>query len=144
MQEEFFRPANGRFFRTACLDASFSLFLLVATKGRSRNLTEAKREETKKAPLAIPVSSLLSLEPTRATRHRFLGQTVTSKREQPCQKRKCPTCGKCDWLPKAWSLCSRRCKLVDLGKWFNQEHAISEPLIETLKIRQSAPGRSPR
>ena len=24
--------------------------------------------------------------------------------------------------------CSNRCKLVDLGKWFSQEHAISEPL----------------
>ncbi|HEY1490256.1 MAG TPA: DNA gyrase inhibitor YacG [Verrucomicrobiae bacterium] len=24
--------------------------------------------------------------------------------------------------------CSERCKLVDLGKWFAGEHAISEPL----------------
>ncbi len=24
--------------------------------------------------------------------------------------------------------CCTRCKLVDLGKWFNEEHKISEPL----------------
>jgi hypothetical protein len=24
--------------------------------------------------------------------------------------------------------CSQRCKLIDLGKWFNGENAISEPL----------------
>lgn len=43
---------------------------------------------------------------------------------------KCPTCRKVgDWLslPSA-PFCSPRCKLVDLGKWFGGEHAISEPL----------------
>ena len=24
--------------------------------------------------------------------------------------------------------CSKRCRLIDLGKWFNEEHTISEPL----------------
>lgn len=43
---------------------------------------------------------------------------------------KCPTCRKSGpWLDGAFlPFCSKRCKLVDLGKWFNQEHAISEPL----------------
>ena len=27
--------------------------------------------------------------------------------------------------------CSRRCKLVDLGDWFDGEHRISEPLEES-------------
>ena len=43
---------------------------------------------------------------------------------------KCPTCGrKGDWFGGAFGpFCSKRCKLLDLGKWLNQEHAISEPL----------------
>ncbi len=42
----------------------------------------------------------------------------------------CPTCRKRgDWLATAFGpFCSNRCKLIDLGKWFNQEHAVSEPL----------------
>ena len=45
----------------------------------------------------------------------------------------CPTCGKrvvrsrrrkAPFLP----FCSERCKLIDLGKWFNEEHRIEEPL----------------
>lgn len=43
---------------------------------------------------------------------------------------KCPTCKKTgDWLATSFGpFCSKRCKLVDLGKWFEEEHAISEPL----------------
>lgn len=43
---------------------------------------------------------------------------------------KCPTCKKTgDWLAGAFGpFCSRRCKMVDLGKWLNEEHQISEPL----------------
>jgi len=43
---------------------------------------------------------------------------------------KCPTCKKAgDWFTGAYGpFCSRRCKLIDLGKWFGEEHAISEPL----------------
>ena len=43
---------------------------------------------------------------------------------------KCPTCGKNveyegnEYRP----FCSERCKLVDLGKWLNEEPRISEPL----------------
>ncbi len=43
---------------------------------------------------------------------------------------KCPTCRKVgDWFAGPYGpFCSKRCRLVDLGKWFNEEHRISEPL----------------
>ena len=43
---------------------------------------------------------------------------------------KCPTCKKeGDWFAgDSGPFCSRRCKLIDLGKWLGEEHAISEPL----------------
>jgi len=42
----------------------------------------------------------------------------------------CPTCKKSgDWFAgKFGPFCSRRCRLVDLGKWLGGEHVISEPL----------------
>jgi uncharacterized protein len=42
----------------------------------------------------------------------------------------CPICKKKgDWFAgKYGPFCSHRCKLIDLGKWFRGEHAISEPL----------------
>ena len=49
---------------------------------------------------------------------------------------RCPTCGKVfecsftgvDDLPPAFPFCSPRCKLIDLGKWLNEEYRISVPL----------------
>jgi uncharacterized protein len=43
---------------------------------------------------------------------------------------KCPTCKKVgDWLSTPFGpFCSKRCKLVDLGKWLGEENKISEPL----------------
>jgi endogenous inhibitor of DNA gyrase (YacG/DUF329 family) len=42
----------------------------------------------------------------------------------------CPTCRKeGDWFAGEFGpFCSKRCRLVDLGKWLGEEHAISEPL----------------
>ena len=42
----------------------------------------------------------------------------------------CPTCRKTgEWFAGGFGpFCSKRCRLVDLGKWFSEEHAISEPL----------------
>jgi len=42
----------------------------------------------------------------------------------------CPTCKKTgDWLAAPWGpFCSKRCRLIDLGKWLGDEHVISEPL----------------
>jgi endogenous inhibitor of DNA gyrase (YacG/DUF329 family) len=39
-----------------------------------------------------------------------------------------------DWFDAPFGpFCSRRCKLVDLGKWFNEEHTISGPIPEDLE-----------
>ena len=48
---------------------------------------------------------------------------------KPVQVR-CPTCKKRgDWFAGEFGpFCSKRCRLIDLGKWFGGEHAISEPL----------------
>lgn len=45
-------------------------------------------------------------------------------------KVKCPTCKKVGtWLAEKWGpFCSERCKLVDLGTWFNEEQRISRDL----------------
>lgn len=42
----------------------------------------------------------------------------------------CPICGKlADYFAEPMGpFCSRRCQLVDLGKWFSEEYRISEPL----------------
>ena len=42
----------------------------------------------------------------------------------------CPNCGKpVPWKPEfAWRpFCSERCRLIDLGEWFDEQHRISEP-----------------
>lgn len=43
---------------------------------------------------------------------------------------KCPTCQKRGaWLECQWSpFCSQRCKLIDLGQWFDEVNKVSEPL----------------
>jgi len=43
---------------------------------------------------------------------------------------KCPTCGKRGpWFDGGYGpFCCRRCRLMDLGKWLQGEHKISEPL----------------
>ena len=43
---------------------------------------------------------------------------------------RCPTCRKAgQWFETKWGpFCSERCRLIDLGKWFNEENVISEPL----------------
>jgi endogenous inhibitor of DNA gyrase (YacG/DUF329 family) len=41
----------------------------------------------------------------------------------------CPTCRKkIDWSEEsAWRpFCSERCRLIDLGAWFNEEHRIPD------------------
>ena len=40
----------------------------------------------------------------------------------------CPHCGKpVPWSPESkWRpFCSERCRLIDLGQWFSEEHAIA-------------------
>jgi endogenous inhibitor of DNA gyrase (YacG/DUF329 family) len=55
---------------------------------------------------------------------------------------KCPTCKReGDWFVGPYGpFCSRRCKLVDLSKWFGEEHVLSEPLtVENLEESQANP-----
>ena len=46
---------------------------------------------------------------------------------------KCPICGKeialgdREKLPPSFPFCSRRCKLIDLGKWLDEEYGIGGP-----------------
>jgi len=64
---------------------------------------------------------------------------------------RCPTCQKQGaWFGGPYGpFCSRRCKLVDLGKWLNEEHAISEPLrpdhfVELPETESGEPPASPK
>ena len=59
----------------------------------------------------------------------LLTSVATDDMTKPLQVR-CPTCKqRGDWFTSEFGpFCSKRCRLVDLGKWFSQEHAISEPL----------------
>jgi len=43
---------------------------------------------------------------------------------------KCPACRKTGrWFEDKYGpFCSQRCKLIDLGKWFSEEHVVSDPL----------------
>jgi endogenous inhibitor of DNA gyrase (YacG/DUF329 family) len=45
-------------------------------------------------------------------------------------KIKCSNCKRLgDWFAGPYGpFCSKRCKLVDLGRWFGEEHCITEPL----------------
>ncbi len=51
--------------------------------------------------------------------------------EKPVKKiLRCPGCGKKgEWfsLP-SFPFCSERCRLIDLGKWLDEEYCISHPL----------------
>jgi endogenous inhibitor of DNA gyrase (YacG/DUF329 family) len=52
------------------------------------------------------------------------------------KKVKCPICDKVvkfddkKKLPPSFPFCSKHCKLVDLGKWLDEEYSISEPTLE--------------
>lgn len=63
------------------------------------------------------------------------------------QKVKCPGCQKSgDWFATPFGpFCSRRCKLVDLGKWFGEEHKVSEPLRPEhfAEFEELPPGQNP-
>ncbi len=55
---------------------------------------------------------------------------------------KCPTCRKAgDWFAGQYGpFCSQRCRLIDLGKWFGEEHTVSSPLrLEDLAAAAEPP-----
>jgi uncharacterized protein len=49
----------------------------------------------------------------------------------------CPRCGaetdadEKEPLPAAFPFCSERCRLIDLGKWFDEEYRIAGPPTRT-------------
>ena len=49
---------------------------------------------------------------------------------KPVKETQCPTCRKPgNWLAGEFApFCSKRCRLVDLGKWLGEQHRVSEPL----------------
>lgn len=55
---------------------------------------------------------------------------------------KCPTCKKVgNWFAGPYGpFCSERCKQIDLGKWFNEEHRISVPLESEPEEAEALPG----
>lgn len=67
---------------------------------------------------------------------------MTGEPNQPLTV-KCPTCGTPVQYhgPGAnpyFPFCRRRCKLIDLGRWLEEEHRIEEPVEERLQ-RGEAP-----
>ncbi len=46
------------------------------------------------------------------------------------KKLRCPVCGRESEFAAdpVGSFCSRRCQMVDLGKWLGEEYRVSEPL----------------
>jgi endogenous inhibitor of DNA gyrase (YacG/DUF329 family) len=58
---------------------------------------------------------------------------------------KCPGCGReIEWsTTNRWRpFCSERCKLIDLGAWIAEDHAIpGEPVLEAPEVAAPAPSR---
>lgn len=59
---------------------------------------------------------------------------------------KCPHCGvRVIYTPgerdRYFPFCSRRCKLIDLGKWLEEEHRIEESLQERMPRGEGQPDR---
>ncbi|MFP4176214.1 MAG: DNA gyrase inhibitor YacG [Planctomycetota bacterium] len=49
----------------------------------------------------------------------------------------CPQCGEdveyvTGGMPRWFPFCSRRCKLIDLGKWLDEEHTIEDELMDRM------------
>jgi hypothetical protein len=59
---------------------------------------------------------------------------------------RCPTCKKV--LPegletRTFPFCSQRCKMVDLGRWLDEDYTISEPLEQSPHDKESPPEPEP-
>ena len=53
-----------------------------------------------------------------------------------CLMVKCPTCGKAvEWKDNLWRpFCSERCKLIDFGRWANEEYLVPGQKIDSVEI----------
>ena len=61
---------------------------------------------------------------------------MIERSDERVPRRRCPTCGHFfdPVVPDTHRhrpFCSKRCQLIDLGKWFNGEYVISVPLNES-------------
>lgn len=59
----------------------------------------------------------------------------------------CTTCGKPvpsakSDRPRWYPFCSQRCKLIDLGKWFNEEYRVSDPIKPSETIEDLPDGEA--
>lgn len=54
---------------------------------------------------------------------------------------KCPECGKqIEWQDNQWRpFCSERCKLIDFGRWANEEYLVPGRKIDPVEIGERAP-----
>ena len=71
---------------------------------------------------------------------------VKSKKKNP--RTRCPNCGEEVVYRKGkgqrfFPFCSRRCKLIDLGKWLDEEHKIEEHLRDRIHPEQDRDGQLP-
>ena len=53
-----------------------------------------------------------------------------------CLVLKCPTCDKLvEWKDNPWRpFCSERCKLIDFGRWANEEYLVPGQKIDSVEI----------
>lgn len=83
-----------------------------------RHVDETKRTIT----IGVPVDRIDRFE--RAMQ-------IFNARDNDGRAHACPTCGKAiDPEIETYPFCSRRCRLVDLGKWFSGEHSLSRPATD--------------
>ncbi|HXS21036.1 MAG TPA: DNA gyrase inhibitor YacG [Steroidobacteraceae bacterium] len=61
----------------------------------------------------------------------------------PVQRVKCPTCQReIDWSQSPYRpFCSERCRLIDLGAWLTEKHAIPGDPAPDEAAGQGGPGR---
>ena len=54
---------------------------------------------------------------------------------------KCPTCGKqIEWQDNPWRpFCSERCKLIDFGRWANEEYCVPGQKIDPVETGEQLP-----
>jgi endogenous inhibitor of DNA gyrase (YacG/DUF329 family) len=64
----------------------------------------------------------------------------------PPPRVKCPTCGTAiEWSPASpWRpFCSERCKLIDLGAWLTEQHAIPGEPVQDEDVDGEGPSLHP-
>jgi uncharacterized protein len=60
-----------------------------------------------------------------------------------CLVPKCPTCGKpVEWQDNPWRpFCSERCKLIDFGRWTDEEYRVPGRRINPAELADELPAQ---